>query len=79
MPQLTGQKEGFIRHSIVILHSPTVYGLEGGHHFLGGGAEDLVLVGNLGDVIHYPRPGRRVSWLGAARGPGACDPSPDQW
>ena len=24
MPQLTCQKEGFIRHSIVILHSPTV-------------------------------------------------------
>ena len=26
MPQLTGQKEGFIRHSIVIQHSPN------GHH-----------------------------------------------
>lgn len=32
----------------------TVDGLEGGHHLLGGGAEDPVLVGELGDGINYP-------------------------
>ena len=51
----------------------TVDGLEGGHHLLGGGAEDLVLVGNLGDGVHYP--GEDLGQLGVVGLRGQADRS----